>query len=250
MISINKVVRPLDIIDDEGHKHGVFCKVQYTDGKLSISGVVGPKRNGDAWGSCGQIEMSFDEYPEKSREYAGGFRGWNKKTFEKFLQVWRAWHLNDMKAACEHQRAAGWEQLAGKKVTLYNFRLSPEIREEIREAEAAALDVVKTGQPFTPSKRQVYLSNLPEDLKLVGPAAPPEYVPNGPHYTGDNYNRATEEKTLGWLKTSEHPDGILSRPCPACGYEYGSAWLKVEVPAPVLKFLQELPDADRVPAWV
>lgn len=33
-------------------------------------------------------------------------------------------------------------------------------------------------------------------------------------------------------------------------YEYGSAWLRVEVPEEVLQFLYDLPDADIQPAWV
>ena len=33
-------------------------------------------------------------------------------------------------------------------------------------------------------------------------------------------------------------------------YEYGSAWLRDEVPADVLEFLRGLPDADKQPAWV
>lgn len=34
------------------------------------------------------------------------------------------------------------------------------------------------------------------------------------------------------------------------GYRYGTAWLKVEVPASVVFFLRSLPDADKTPAWV
>ena len=49
---------------------------------------------------------------------------------------------------------------------------------------------------------------------------------------------------------SEHPKGLLSKPCPACGYKYGSAWLKEEVPPEVISFLEALPSTDIKPAWV
>lgn len=37
---------------------------------------------------------------------------------------------------------------------------------------------------------------------------------------------------------------------PDNGYEYGSAWLRVDVPEEVLEFLCSLPDTDQRPAWV
>ena len=36
------------------------------------------------------------------------------------------------------------------------------------------------------------------------------------------------KKTLGWLNDNEHPEEILSKPCPVCGYKYCSAWLTIE----------------------
>lgn len=44
---------------------------------------------------CGQC---FDAFPLKS------------KGFRSFLAIWQRWHLNDMHAGCEHQRALGWEK--------------------------------------------------------------------------------------------------------------------------------------------
>lgn len=35
----------------------VFCKIQFVDGKLSITGVEGPLKSGNCLGSCGQIVM-------------------------------------------------------------------------------------------------------------------------------------------------------------------------------------------------
>jgi hypothetical protein len=38
-------------------------------------------------------------------------------------------------------------------------------------------------------------------------------------------------------------------PCPICGYKYGSAWLKEEVPAEVIDWLFALPDSDERCVW-
>jgi len=43
-----------------------------------------------------------------------------------------------------------------------------------------------------------------------------------------------------------HPNAI----CPECGYAPGTQSLFEDVPDNVLRWLQDLPDADRVPAWV
>lgn len=61
----------------------------------------------------------------------------------------------------------------------------------------------------------------------------------------------TKPKTQDNMKGWNHPPaGHLGEPCPVCGYKYGSAWLKRELPADVIEFLQSLPDTDKTPAWV
>jgi hypothetical protein len=48
-----------------------------------------------------------------------------------------------------------------------------------------------------------------------------------PGQRGDSWNMLT------WVTRAEHPEGLLSHPCPVCGYKYGSAWLYEELPADV-----------------
>ena len=38
-----------------------------------------------------------------------------------------------------------------------------------------------------------------------------------------------------WVDQEEHKDGLLCKPCPTCGYKYGSAWLKEELPQDVIE---------------
>ena len=51
------------------------------------------------------------------------------------------------------------------------------------------------------------------------------------------------QRALGWKSYDDHP----SEPCPECGYKYGSAWLREEVPADVLAWLQSLPTVPTEP---
>jgi hypothetical protein len=38
-----------------------------------------------------------------------------------------------------------------------------------------------------------------------------------------------------WVYPTEHENGLLTKPCPVCGYKYGSAWLFEELPEEVIK---------------
>jgi hypothetical protein len=58
-----------------------------------------------------------------------------------------------------------------------------------------------------------------------------------------------EVKEAGWVTTSGHPEGLLNKPCPVCGYKYGSAWNKEAVPDGVSDWLRGLPDTRISPAW-
>ena len=51
-----------------------------------------------------------------------------------------------------------------------------------------------------------------------------------------------KQKAAGWVYPTEHPKGLLCKPCEVCGYKYGSAWLREEVPADVLDYLKTLGD--------
>ena len=53
-----------------------------------------------------------------------------------------------------------------------------------------------------------------------------------------------------WVWHTSHPEGLLMKPCEVCGYKYGSAWLREEVPDEVLRFLRGLPGTDMEPAWI
>lgn len=147
----------------------IFCSIEFTDGCLSISGVEGPLPSGNCRGACGQINMSFNLTDIIS--YAPGM---SRKLTKHFLSIWSRYHLNDMKAGCEHQRAEHWGE-----------DLIPELN-----------------------------------------------------------------KLSSWVYEKEHPKGVLSKPCPICGYHYGSAWLKEEVPQDVIDFLFSLPSTDIEPAWI
>jgi hypothetical protein len=89
-----------------GNKKGVgqvYCKIEYKEGKLSISGVESPNVYGNCRGGCGQIN------PVKVDTLA---KGWTYGKLARFNSIWAEWHLNDMKAGTPKQT----EALKGKNL--------------------------------------------------------------------------------------------------------------------------------------
>ena len=151
-----------------------FCKITFNEEtrRLSITGVVGPLKNGDCKGSAGQC---IDEIRKGTPT-----KDWTPEMLDKFCNIWDEWHLNDMRPYCEHQRVLGWNELGKKKLTDKNG------------------------------------------------------------YT----------TTASFTYPKDHPDGLLTKECPVCGYKYGTEWKFEEVPEDILKWLFNLPDSKLMPAWI
>ena len=65
------------------------------DGRLSISGNIRDYGK-QSMGADGQIaDELLAHFPKRAA---------------RLVEIWRRWHLNDMRAGCEHQRAAKWRQ--------------------------------------------------------------------------------------------------------------------------------------------
>lgn len=59
-----------------------------------------------------------------------------------------------------------------------------------------------------------------------------------------------KQEKRGWLRFDKHELGLLGKPCPVCGYRYGTSWLKEDVPEEILTWLYNLPESKVEPAWV
>lgn len=104
---MKKTIRIGTLPDYDKRPLDVFAKIEFDScGKLSISGVIGPKRNGDCAGSCGQFIMSFKEYDHRGHCTLSDITaapGWDAETIRRFFDTWDRWRLNDMKAGSKAQ---------------------------------------------------------------------------------------------------------------------------------------------------
>ena len=251
---IRKVCRIGQIKGDQRTREtgDIFIKVEMTDGKLSISGVIGPMRGGNAKGACGQIDMGFaHRNPDHNDKRYGNHliepsdikfaSAWDAGKWFDLLDIWKTWHLNDMQAGCEHQRR-DWN--TGKELVIVTYRLNDEVRGAQRRIKSEAMTGLKT-------VGQVKLTEFDQEIL----ACPWEFelsdkIELTPKLVARYAEKGRETKAAGWVTESQHPGGLLSKPCPECGYKYGSAWLKAELPEEVIAFIEALPDTDLTPVWV
>lgn len=96
---MQKIINPCKFRNYNEKLLNTFVKISYVDGKLSLTGVEAPTRDGNCHGSCGQIYDSLD-----SSLPAEGF---TSEMVEFLREVWKAYHLNDMQSGCNHQREMG-----------------------------------------------------------------------------------------------------------------------------------------------
>lgn len=223
-----------------------FGKIDYfTKGKkTSLANVTieykekGDKKvfsaSGDIWQSNHRDILCGGQCLDELNKYLKG-----DETFDKIYRLWKLYHLNDMHAECEHQRELGWEEIAEEQIYLYHWSLNIETIRQQDDIKKLALNAVKKGETFTPTKEQSWSYNLdyritteidelPEELK--------QYYKSSEGICCEH----VETKNASSVYEKDHSKGILCKPCPVCGYKYGSSWLYEPIPVADEKIIYEL----------
>lgn len=214
-----------------------FATIQWDGKTLSIVGVIGPKANGNAEGPCGQIDGTLRALAESGRLHNAP--DLSDGDIARLLEVWGRWHLNDMRAGCEHQRAE-WDTAA--KITVKSYGLTAKAHRMRAEAQSKAFAAERENRVAGLDAAESFLLG-PDWFKEIH-SQPAEGDPR----FGLFEEREIELKPAGQVYPSEHPEGLLTKPCTTCGYKYGSSWLREDVPADVIAFLESLPETNNLPA--
>jgi len=207
--------------------HGtLYVEVEFNGKRLSIMGVEGPQQNGNCRGSCGQcIDALADVQATPLVNVA------------RLREVWETWHLNDMRAGCEHQRAL-W---ADERIEVVSYKLTRAALVLRRAAEKEAAEAASLGVVASLSETARALLACEWFREIFSP-------PDADSPLSGCYEVSKREsKAAGWVKPDEHPKGLLGRACAVCGYKYGTAWLHEEVPLNVIAFLELLPESTSCP---
>lgn len=103
---MSKVLNPGRTVDGQVYIKVVLKKEEInhvSKAVLSITGVVGPKANGDCRGSCGQCQDSLLDIVKYND-------GWDQRKVWDLFTIWERWHLNDMRGGCVHQVSLQWNE--------------------------------------------------------------------------------------------------------------------------------------------
>lgn len=59
-----------------------------------------------------------------------------------------------------------------------------------------------------------------------------------------------DRESTDFVSGISHPNGLLTAPCPVCGYKYGTEWQYEPLPNHVLQIIESFPSTKKIPAWV
>lgn len=208
-------------------KNFVFNSVRYDDieGILCVELELKKTEKGDVFSASGSFLSKGGKSQCAGQILDEDFIFANEKDKNLFLDIkrlWQLYHLNDLRADC----GCGInEALAERKIKVYKYRCKHYLYEigkfinliKINKNLANVADfkhvekLLNTGWEF---ESTLPLSKLPRFIKK--------------HYA----LQEVKEEVAGWVRHSKLcPDGVLCRPCPKCGKEYGSGWYFKEIPA-------------------
>jgi hypothetical protein len=250
---------------DGYHNPDLHIKVETTtrNGYLefSASGVIGAKENGNSIGGCGQIDMEFKHRDPKqddkrTRNHITPDQikfapEWDASLWYDLLDIWHKWHLNGSASGCEHQEQL-WD--FDKEITFIEYRLKEEFLSSQGKLKDGLIDkLTKEGQASVPEELQEMLKLKYTIKRSADNPLPPELTP---YYE----EKSRENKNVSWVYpigskhntygSEEHPNGLLTKPCPVCGYEYGTSHKVRELPQEVVQFINDLPPASKQPVWI
>lgn len=162
-------------------------------------------------------------------------------TFKTIYRLWKMYHLNDMHPECEHQRALGWRDQAQEKIIIRDFWLTSETTTERNKIEKSIINTAKNSEKEV---CEIYLSE--RDRVILGLESHMETTAEElPENIREFYKLyKTKSEARGWLRYTEFESGLLCKPCPVCGYNYGSGWCYQEIPAEDLQTIKELLGGD------
>lgn len=210
-----------------------FGKVDYSNG----TSVVTAKRNrvtvevkyekrgdekvfsacGNIWNIAGTDVLCGGQCLDTIAQYV------HTPLFNEIYRLWKIYHLNNAHSECEHQRELGWVELAKKEVPIYTFKLTNDAARKREHLKRRILDAAKNGKSWETNETEQLLLSLDYSIKSDSSQLSSSLAE---YYKLDS----TELKAIGWLHPEEHSEGILCKPCPVCGYKYGTAWNYMPIP--------------------
>lgn len=141
--------------------------------------------------------------------------------FDTIFRMWKR-YKSDLHPECEHQEELGWPEIGRQTVCRHRFRLTGETCLARSELKRKIIDFAKDGAPYYTTGEERKLLSLLYYVETYDEKLPDD-IRN--YYELNSENRVY----LSYLTPEEHTSGLLGKPCPVCGYKYGTSFRKVYV---------------------
>lgn len=206
-----------------------LCKVEWElkDGRFTMSAEIWQQNTRDILrgGQC--VDEIAKLFP-------------NDAKLQRMCKIWERWHLNDMRAGCEHQR----------ELPEFQPRYEPALEISVEFHAYKALEAATEKDETGPEAK--LLANLQafdvrpfHKVLMTQERADRLYAWLGgwadqttKYAKGHNLIINKVQIPLHHTYPKDHPLGFLAKPCPMCGYKYGTKWLKEELPEDVVKEIE------------
>lgn len=226
-------------------------KIEHTNGELSMVGVMGAMSNGDCKGHAGQCINTICDLNNKyyNTKLTNDL---TENDLKKLVNIWNEYHLNNMKPYDMKMKELGWDKIAEKLIYEINLKLKTEIWKLQNEIKNRCIKSLKETGSAIISETEKKLLNLKYSKTIYSYDENKFDIPKYYEVDKDFKTKCPKIKktTLGWISPKKHPDGILGKLCEESGNKYGHVWYKHKVPENILKWLYDLPDAKKQPAWI
>jgi hypothetical protein len=149
----------------------------------------------------------------------------NDERLRQIVEVWRVYHLNGMRAGCEHQRALGWRPCPG--------------HHGVKGEETCS----KPLPPRQPREDDYPLGHPP----CIGPehfgkygldTSKPCAIRECRKPFEDHFSAYQKEENKRNQEPYRCEEDALGKPCPTCGYKYGHEWKYIPIPDNILALIR------------
>lgn len=206
-----------------------LCEVEWElkDGRFSMSAQIWQQNKRDilVGGQC--VDEVAKLFP-------------NDAKLQRMCKIWERWHLNDMRAGCEHQRELPefqprYEPALEISVEFHAYKALETATEKDETGPEAKLLANLQAFDVRPFHKVLMTQERADRLHawLGGWADQPTEYAKGP-----NLIIKKVKIPLHSTYPKDHPLGFLAKSCPMCGYQYGTKWLKEELPEDVVKEIE------------
>jgi hypothetical protein len=162
----------------------------------------------------------------------------------KLIEIWKQWHLNDMKPYCIHQ-LKNWD--LNKEIIINSLIINSW---KVKNKEISKLlEILKYSKDLYEFNKLLKILNSYNNYLFVEMLRDikknilnnEQYIPKNESekswFDNEIIQYQTKKEKANRIFYTTNNEGLLNKPCEICDYQYGSKWLIEIVPQDIIQFI-------------